>query len=711
MAITKVLHMSADFENVINSHLDNSINYILQEKKLGEAHLSAGINCMVSGAYEQMMETKEMFGKTGGRQGYHFIISLKPGEGTPQEMYEIAMKFAERAFHNEYETVVAVHTDKAHIHAHVIINSVNMVTGYKFQYRKGDWKRIYQPITNELCKEYGLSIIPAEYSKEPSNMPRNEYKQNQRFHDFIRKDCESLLALSEDTKHFIWLLRELGYEVKEGVHIAVKVPGMKRFARLDTIDKRYARENLEQSIAEAQGREISFPVRTFNTDGYRDRATTPYRERLYYQMRGVRIVEKYRFSSHAARYYKDILWLEKWQEEYIFLCNNNIRSFGDLVEYRIKAGEELDRISEEQKKIYRKNAALKRKCTTPAGDLEYQMEHLRNEYRLARLKKRAKELRKGKSIVEHHMARSINAYLERIGRTRSEESLEIDSAVADVPEYPLAVARLREELKRQEEQKRQEAERETERQKQERFRKLYEEMLEKGERMHKKALDLPYDSKYMWEYIDYLDGRMFAPMEKFTVGELKEPFLTYEEFAGQKEQERAEQKKAEITITEQEQRTGKEIIPEHTELTAVSDKEITGREESLVKKEEVSGQDKPYKMPEQYKEKPEEQKELPTVSDVQIRKKSENSVQTERKKAVTKQDYERMTGKEKAEWLGISESDVNGSINRYKEKMEQIGIHFDSLPDMTEAFLKVWRVASQTWEKSSLHEPQRGRQR
>ena len=129
-----------------------------------------------------------------------------------------------------------------------------------------------------------------------------------------------------------------------------------------------------------------------------------------------------------------------------------------------------------------------------------------------------------------------------------------------------------------------------------------------------------------------------------------------------------------------------------------------------MKKEEVLGQDKPYKMPEQYKEKPEEQKELPAVSDVQIRKKSENSVQTERKKVVTKQDYERMTGKEKAEWLGISESDVNGSINRYKEKMEQIGIHFDSLPDMTEAFLEVWRTASQTREKS-FHEPQRGRQR
>ena len=323
------------------------------------------------------------------------------------------------------------------------------------------------------------------------------------------------------------------------------------------------------------------------------------------------------------------------------------------------------------------------------------MEHLRNERRLERLKKRAKELRKGKGIVEHHMARSINAYLERIGRTRPEESLVIDPAVADVPEYPLAVERLRAELKRQEEQARQEAER----QKQERFRKLYEEMLEKGERQHKKALDLPYDSKYMWEYIDYLDGRMFAPMEKFTIGELSEPFLTYEEFAGQKERERAEQKKAEIEITEQEQRAGKDIVPEHIELSKVFDKDITGRKESPMVTEKFLGQDKPHEISVQCKEKSEEQKGLPVASDIQIREKSENSVQTGRKKAVTKQDYEQMTCKEKAEWIGISENDVNGSINRYKEKMVQIGIRFENLPEMTEAFLEVWKGV----EESSNH--------
>ena len=121
--------MKASGKARIDIHLKHSINYILQSKKLGEANLAGGINCLPEMAYQQMKVTKRMFGKTGGRQGYHFVISLNPGEGTPEIMYDIAMRFAEEAFAGEYEAVVAVHTDREHLHAHIIINSVNMVTG------------------------------------------------------------------------------------------------------------------------------------------------------------------------------------------------------------------------------------------------------------------------------------------------------------------------------------------------------------------------------------------------------------------------------------------------------------------------------------------------------------------------------------------------------------------------------------------------------
>ena len=232
-----------------------------------------------------MMETKKLFQKKGGRQGYHFILSMRPGEGTPQEMYEFAMEFAERAFYNEYEVVVVVHTDKDRIHAHLVMNSVNMVNGYKFQYHNGDWKQIYQPITNKLCEKYGLSIVPAEYSQEPTNVPRNEYEKHQTFRSIIQKDCEYLLSVAEDRKHFVWLLWQMGYEVKEGVHIAVKIPGMKKYCRLDTIDKRYAVENLESTIQSVHGKTVRFPVMTFDPIPYRFRAKNSYQKKVYLRQR------------------------------------------------------------------------------------------------------------------------------------------------------------------------------------------------------------------------------------------------------------------------------------------------------------------------------------------------------------------------------------------------------------------------------------------
>ena len=119
MAITKVMHMKASGKARIDIHLEHAINYILQPKKLGDANLAGGINCLPDTAYEQMKSTKQMFGKAGGRQGYHFVLSLKPGEGTPEIMYDIAIRFAEKAFGGKYETVVAVHTDRNHLHAHM----------------------------------------------------------------------------------------------------------------------------------------------------------------------------------------------------------------------------------------------------------------------------------------------------------------------------------------------------------------------------------------------------------------------------------------------------------------------------------------------------------------------------------------------------------------------------------------------------------------
>ena len=405
MAITKMMHMKASSKARIDIHLEHSINYILQPKKLGEANLAGSINCLPEMAYRQMKATKQMFGKTGGRQGYHFVISLKPGEGTPEIMYDIAMRFAGEAFAGEYEAVVAVHTDREHLHAHIIINSVNMVTGYKFQCRDGDWKYKFQPITNKLCEEYGLHITPAEYSKEPKNMARPQWEREQAFSKWIKQDALFCAISAENMEHFIFLLEKLGFEVKQGKHIAVKVPGMKRFKRLDTISEDLSRESLEAMFRYGDASLASPVNRTTALLPVRKTVLTPYQRRCYARMYRLRLAEKKRFTYKSAYLYEQIRKMHELQEEYLVVVKYDVKSYGDLFRLKLRLQQVDEELCEAQKEMYRDRTLQKRSCKT-AQDLKF-FEASEDDYRerLEQIKLQKKDNRKKLKAVERCLER------------------------------------------------------------------------------------------------------------------------------------------------------------------------------------------------------------------------------------------------------------------------------------------------------------------
>ena len=438
MAITKTMHMKASGKGKIDVHLEHAINYILQPKKLGNANLTGGINCLPDAAYEQMKATKQMFGKTGGRQGYHFVISLKPGEGTPEIMYDIAMRFAEEAFGGEYETVVAVHTDRNHLHAHIIINSVNMVTGYKFQYHEGDWKYKFQPITNKLCDEYGLHITPAEYSKEPKNMARPQWERDLVFSKWIEQDARFCALNAENMEHFIFLLEKQGFEIKQGEHIAVKVPGMKRFKRLDTISGDFSRNNLEAMFKYGDASQAAPVNHTLPLIPIRKTILTPYQRKCYARMYCLRLAGKKRFTYKSAYLYEQIRKMHELQEEYLVVVKYGVKSFVELVHLKFC----LERVDEElckvQKEIYRDRASQKRSCKT-AEDMAF-FEASVDDYwkRLKQIKLQKKDNLKELKAVER--------CLERDGSTLDAEMeywISVDDMVElaeiekdEVPENP-----------------------------------------------------------------------------------------------------------------------------------------------------------------------------------------------------------------------------------------------------------------------------------
>lgn len=438
MAITKVMHMKASKNRQIDVHLKQAIAYILKPEKLGDANLVGGINCLPEKAYEMMKATKKMFQKTGGRQGYHLVISLRPGEGTPEQMYDIAMRFAEELLHNEYEAVVAVHTDREHLHAHIVLNSVNMVNGYKFQYHNGDWKAIIQPITSRLCEEYGLDIMPAEYSKDPKNMSRPEWERENSYTTLIKDDVSYCALLAEDERHFIYLLSRLGYEVKEGKHIAVKAPGMKRFKRIYTISEDFSRENINALIRYGDSSNARPKVYTFNPIYVKRAKLSKFQKKYYARLYRLRLIEKKRFHYKSAHYYEAIKQMHLLQEEYLLIVNHDVHSLPDLINLSNKLQNDLKDVETEQKQLYSERGIEKQKCKNAEDFQKFRDSEPEYRRKLEALKERKGKIKEQIKIAERCCAQEISRAAEALDRMFPVDEMEEITDIYDVevPENP-----------------------------------------------------------------------------------------------------------------------------------------------------------------------------------------------------------------------------------------------------------------------------------
>ena len=458
MAITKILNIGGSKEGVRSQHLRHALVYITNPEKTQDNTLVGSVNCLPDAisAYGQMVDTKKYFGKELGRQGYHIIISFEKGETSPETAFAIGEKFVQEFLQENYEAVYAVHDDKEHCHVHIVYNNVHMETGYKFQYKKGDWKNIMQPITNRLCKEYGLAVMPAEYAKEPTNLERKDWEKQKGFDSLIMSDASLCMYEAEDLEHFIWLLRQLGYEVKNGVHIAVRAAGMKRYRRLDSLAGYFSKEYLEQYVGAMQGDSFVSVIKSSNPDWMRGRARTALQKKFYHRLFSLRITEKERFTRHSARFYKEIQEMHRIHEQYLYLCRKNIASMEDVQKNDEELQEKIAGISEKQQSIYRIIAREKYHCKTPEDFQAFQIKRLEYQKELDILKQQKKKCNDERKIIQGIKAEVAKKVLYELERYQTDkDNLEIDRRKIDFPFYPFSKAdkkRQEEEAKRQEEQ-------------------------------------------------------------------------------------------------------------------------------------------------------------------------------------------------------------------------------------------------------------------
>ena len=430
MAITKIQCLNEAHTGNPAAHLKNALSYIQNPEKTEENVMVGSINCLPDTAFEQMMDTKVTFGKTNKRQGYHIIISFAPGEATEEQALDIVARFAQEYLKDKYEAVYAVHNDKKHMHGHIVFNSVSFETGMKHECKKGEWKHRMQPITNRLCKEYGLSIVPAEYVKEPKNLSRKEWEREQCFRKMILADAEFCQSQAGSFDHFIFLMKRIGYQFEYGKYLSVKVPGGKWYHELDKLDERFSKEKFRFYL------DMPFSRPRFvvgNTVAIHKRGITDFQMKYYRRIYQARMVEQRRFDKHSAYLAKELERMKQLQEQYLFLVNNNIKTVEGLVTYQVLGERDVEKISERQQELYQQNRARKRSCKTEEDIRDYQIWHTGVQAELDELKAEKKALNKNLRIAEG----CVEEYKKFSMLDFSTIEDEIRNSI-EVPEYPYA---------------------------------------------------------------------------------------------------------------------------------------------------------------------------------------------------------------------------------------------------------------------------------
>ena len=341
MAITKILNINYSTEGNPATHLKNALEYVQNPDKTEKCHLVGSVNCLPDSAYEKMLDTKCVYGKSGKRQGYHVIISFPSDETvTPEQARFVAEGFMVDILKGEYEAVYAIHTDKEHAHIHIIWNNVNLVTREKYNSSKGNWKNYLQPATNKYCEMLGLEIMPAEYAKNPVNMSKEKWEYEQSFKDYILNDAKLCLSYVGSLEHFIFLMKRMGYEFKGKDYLSVRIPEMKLYHRLDKLDDIFSKKELPVILKYGYGQYY----RRYQTKGilYVKRANLmPMQKRYYAKMYRLGLIEKKCYQCHSVEMAKEIKRMQFLQEQYLFICKNDVSSVADLIRLQVEAKQTL----------------------------------------------------------------------------------------------------------------------------------------------------------------------------------------------------------------------------------------------------------------------------------------------------------------------------------------------------------------------------------
>lgn len=243
MAVTKI--------KAIRGTLSKAIAYILNPEKTDEKLLVSSYGCASETAAREFEWTRKIAEQKGMNPvriiARHVIQSFEIGEVTPELAHEIGKQFADEILGGKYEYVLTTHIDKDHVHNHLIFNAVDFMDYHAYK----SYKRIYydmREVSDRLCKENGLSVIPPSQNKGMGYKEYTEAKRGTSWKQKLKQTIDRLVITAKDYDDFLRLMQEAGYEIKTGKYISFRAEGQERFTRSKTIGENYTEERIKERI-------------------------------------------------------------------------------------------------------------------------------------------------------------------------------------------------------------------------------------------------------------------------------------------------------------------------------------------------------------------------------------------------------------------------------------------------------------------------------
>ena len=329
MAVTKI--------KAIRGTLSKAIAYILNPEKTDEKLLVSSYGCASETAAREFEWTRKIAEQKGMNPvriiARHVIQSFEIGEVTPELAHEIGKQFADEILGGKYEYVLTTHIDKDHVHNHLIFNAVDFVDYHAYK----SYKRIYydmREVSDRLCKENGLSVIPPSQNKGMSYKEYTEAKRGTSWKQKLKQTIDRLVITAKDYDDFLRLMQEAGYEIKTGKYISFRAEGQERFTRSKTIGENYTEERIKERIA---GR----------TPRRSQRQTTP---------KGISLIgdiqERIRLIDSKGYEYKAKLTILKEAARTLnYLTENNLLQYADLEKKVEDVHSSYDRTGKELKGV------------------------------------------------------------------------------------------------------------------------------------------------------------------------------------------------------------------------------------------------------------------------------------------------------------------------------------------------------------------------